>query len=186
MFPTEVDLESLSKNATVRWKKNISIGTERDIGKSNAKRLHSMILTSDPRNFLSLSMNAPDESAKLSNHEDLKEVSLQLSILRKKHDLNKDSNFFHDNHIGKLKKQMKSFQVEEETAVLKFKELKEKVMSLEERIEKIGKKQEDALSAKKIYDHIIERMKVKQLQLHFDPDHIGHLRHKSVACIAQP
>lgn len=172
MFPTEVDLEGLSKNATVRWKKNLSIGTERDIGKSNAKRLHSMILTSDPRNFLALSMNAPDDSAKLSNHEDLKEISLQLSILRKKHDLNKDSNFFHDNHIGKLKRQMNSFQVEEEKAVLKFRELKEKTISLEERIEKICKKQEDALSAKKIYDHIIERMKVKQLQLDMEKEAI--------------
>ncbi|OMJ83248.1 hypothetical protein SteCoe_15903 [Stentor coeruleus] len=164
LFPTEVNIESLSQRATLRWKRNSMSSTERVINKSENKQLHSMILTADPRNFVSMSTQA-DTSVRVSKQEDLKEISLELSILKKKHDLNRGSNFLHDQKLGILKKKLENFRQEETRTLTKLEKLKSEVQRLEETINETIKKQEDALSARKIYNHIIERMKIHKLNL---------------------
>ena len=165
MLPTEVDIESLSKKATFRWKRSSLASTDRSISKTENKRLHSMIVKTDPKNFLSVSLTTADDSIKVSKHEDLKEISLQLSILKKKHDLNRDSNFLHDTVINRLKKQLDSFQQEEDKTLSKIDTLKAEANRLEDSIKEITQKQEDSLAATKIYNHIIERMKITKQKL---------------------
>ena len=165
MFPTEVDIESFSQQATQRWKRaNLSL-TDRSIAKSDTKKLHSLISTSNPKNFLNINTSTADDSVKVSNHEDLKEISLQLSILKKKHDLNRDSNVLHDTNIVKLKKQLESFKQEEDKTLNRLESLKREVARLEDSIQEILLKQENANSATKIYNHILERMKINKMKL---------------------
>ncbi|OMJ82338.1 hypothetical protein SteCoe_16999 [Stentor coeruleus] len=164
LFPTEVNIESLSQKATLRWKKNSMSNTERVANKSESKQLYSMILTANPRNFVSMSTQA-DTSVRAPKQEDLKEISLELSILKKKHDLNRGSNFLHDKNLSNLKKQLDNFNQEETRTLTKLEKLKSEVQRLEESVEETMKKQEDALSATKIYNHIIERMKINKLKL---------------------
>ena len=169
MFPTEVDIESFSQQATQRWKRaNLSL-TDRSIAKSDTKKLHSLISTSNPKNFLNINTSTADDSVKVSNHEDLKEISLQLSILKKKHDLNRDSNrdsnVLHDTNIVKLKKQLESFKQEEDKTLNRLESLKREVARLEDSIQEILLKQENANSATKIYNHILERMKINKMKM---------------------
>ena len=174
MFQTEVDIEGLSKNATVRWKKQAFNETDKNITKSDVKRLHSLISTSDPKHFLSVTVASANDSVKISNHEDLKEISLQLSILRKKYDGHRDSNYFHDSHISNLKKQLNTFRQDEDKTISRIETLKSNISGLEEQIAEIMKKQEDALEATKIYNHIIERMRVKKQKLDIQNEAIIH------------
>ncbi|OMJ71793.1 hypothetical protein SteCoe_29914 [Stentor coeruleus] len=164
LFPTEVNIESLSQKATLRWKRNSMSSTERVINNSENKQLHSMILTANPRNFISTSTQA-NTSVRVSKQEDLKEISLELSILKKKHDLNRGSNFLHDQKLSNLKKKLENFHQEETKTLTKLEKLKSEVQKLEESINETIKKQEDALSARKIYNQIIERMKIHKLNL---------------------
>lgn len=165
MFKTEVDIESLSKKATVRWKKNTLSNTSRQVSKSENKRLHSLILTSKPENFLSLSTTAPDNSLKVSKQEDLPEISAELTSLKKKHDLNRGSNFLLDHNMTNLKKQMDSFKLEEIKTLGRLQSLKNDVSRLEEAISEVTHKQEEALEATGVYNHIIERMKIHKVRL---------------------
>lgn len=165
MFKTEVDIESLSKKATVRWKKNTLSNTTEQVSKSENKRLHSLILTSKPENFLMVSATAPDTSLKVSKQEDLPEISAELSSLRKKHDLNRGSNFLLDSSISNLKKQLEGFRQEEIKTINRLQYLKENVNRLEESISEVTEKQEEALEATKVYNHIIERMRIHKLRL---------------------
>jgi hypothetical protein len=165
MFKTEVDLESFSKKATARWKKQSLSSTTRQVNKSENKRLHSLILTNKPENFLNLSTTAPDSSGKVSKQEDLPEISAELHSLRKKHDINRGSNFLLDRNMTNLKKQMESFRLEELKTLNRLTSLKNEVERLENALEETVKRQEDAFEATKVYNHIIERMKIHRLKL---------------------
>ena len=124
-----------------------------------------MISTSNPSRFLNTSLAPIDDSARVSKHEDLREISLQLSILRKKHDLNRDSNFHHDSDIARLKKNLDNFDQEEEKTNSKIYELKESIEKLESEVQEVKQKQDDALSATNVYKHILERMKISRMKL---------------------
>ena len=124
-----------------------------------------MISTNNPSRFINISLNQTDDSVKVSKHEDLKEISLQLNILRKKHDLNKDSNLHHDNNISRLKKKLENIDQEEKKTNTKINELKDTVERLENETKNITGKQEDALSATNAYKHILERMKISHMKL---------------------
>ena len=159
MFKTEIDLPSLSARATLRWKRENQLETERSISKPNHRRIRSLISTSDPSKFFNTSLAATEEFNGVSKHEDLKEVSVQLNILRKKHDLNKDSNFHHDADILRLKRKINNYTHEETKTVSTISELKEAVEKLENSIVEVIDKQEEALAAANVYRHILERMR---------------------------
>lgn len=159
MFKTEIDLPSLSARATLRWKRENQMETERSISKPNHRRIRSLISTSDPSKFFNTSLATTEEFTKVSKHEDLKEVSVQLNILRKKHDLNKDSNIHHDADILRLKRKINNYTHEETKTVSTISELKEAVEKLENSIIEVIEKQEEALSAANVYKHILERMR---------------------------
>lgn len=164
MFKTAVDISMLSPIATVRWKRESLIETERKTSKADHKRVHSLISTSNASKFLNLSLQ-PSNSTKASKHKDLKEISLELSILRKKHDLNCNSNIHHDSDIVRLKRRLGTFNLEETKTINKISSLKSQVDKLEQSVEEVKKNQEDALSATSVYKHILERMKHSRLQL---------------------
>jgi hypothetical protein len=159
MFKTEVDLSSLSARATIRWKRENQIETDRQITKPDHRRIRSLISSSDPSKFLTTSLNSTEEFTKVSKQEDLKEVSLQLSILRKKHDFNKESNFHHDADLLRLKRKIDNFGQEENKTVSTIFELKQEVDKLEKSIIEVTEKQEEAWSAGNVYRHILERMR---------------------------
>ena len=165
MFKTEVDIESLSKKATARWKKHNLSNTSRQVSKSENKRLHSLILTSKPENFLNVSTTARDTSRKVSKQEDLPELSAELNSLRKKHDINRGSNFLLDHSLANMKKQLEGFRQEELKTLNRLTFLKNEVERLEEAVEETVQRQEDACEATKVYNHIIERMKIHRLKL---------------------
>jgi hypothetical protein len=165
MFSTEVNIESFSQRASLRWKKSGMEVADKDVNSLDKKRLHSMIMTANPKNFLMVYNTSSTDPTKASNQEDLKEISLQLSILKKKHDLNRDSNCQHDENIAKLKKTLQSYQKEQEKALNTIEKLKKEVNRLEESMQGIKDKQDNALSATKIYNHIIERLKINKLKL---------------------
>ena len=165
MFKTEVDISMLSPRATVRWKRESIYDNDKEIPKADHRRISSMISTNNPSRFINISLNQTDDSVKVSKHEDLKEISLQLNILRKKHDLNKDSNLHHDNKISRLKKKLENIDQEEKKTNTKINELKDTVERLENETKNITGKQEDALSATNAYKHILERMKISHMKL---------------------
>ena len=165
MFKTAVDVSVLSPRATARWKKGNLTEFQRRIPKAEHRRIHSMISTNDPSNFLNTGFDPFADTSKVSKQEDLKEISLQLSILRKKHDLNKDSNFHHDSDIARLKKKIENFGQEEAKTITKISEFKCEIEKLENSLTEVQKRQEEALSATKVYKHILERMKNSRTKL---------------------
>ena len=177
MFKTAVDISMLSPRATIRWKHESSYESEKSIPKSEHRRINSMIHTNNPSRFINTSLNQTDDSKKISKHEDLKEISLQLNILRKKHDLNKDSNYHHDSDIARYKKKLENFDQEEKKTHTKINELKEIIEKLENDTKEVSLKQGDALSATSVYKHILERMKISRMKLDIkNEDLIKHLR----------
>lgn len=165
MFKTEVDISVLSANATIRWKRDKLQETDRYLAKADHRRVHSLISTNNPSNFLNVSLNPSDDYAKVSKQEDIREVSVQLGFLRKKHDLNCDSNLRHGTDIVRLKRVIDNFNQEEEKTISKLDSLKGRVEELEGCTEEIKKKQEEALAAANVYKHILERMKKSRMQL---------------------
>ena len=165
MFKTEVDIESLSKRATARWKKHNLNNSTRQVSKSENKNLHSLIISSKPENFLNLTTTARDTSRKVSKQEDLPELSAELKLLRKKHDINRGSNLLLDHNLGNMRKQLESFRLEETKTLSRLNYLRNEVERLEDTVDETIMKQEEALEATKVYNHIIERMKIHRLKL---------------------
>lgn len=164
MFQTAIDIESLSKHATARWKRKSVSSADPSLSTSDTKRLHSLILSSKPENFLNLPSSTKNPSSKVSKNEDLPELAAELSSLRKKHDLNRGSNFYHEKNLSNLQKDFENFKLEELKAKSHLSKLKSQVETLENSIQDTIKKQEDALETRKVYNHIIERMKVHKLR----------------------
>lgn len=165
MFKTEVDLSDLSAHATVRWKRCILMETDRTIPKVEHRRVRSLITSSNPAHFLNLSLNTTEEFTKVSKQEDLKEIALQLSFLRKKHDVNKGSNYHHDTDLLRLKRKVDNYNQEEAKTISLISELKLEIEKLEISIIEVTQKQEEALSAANVYKHILERMRKARIFL---------------------
>lgn len=164
MFQTAVDIESLSKHATARWKRKSVSTADPSISSSDTKRLHSLILTSKPENFLNIPSTTKNPSSKVSKTEDLPEISAELGSLRKKHDFNRGSNIYHEKNLSNLQKELENYKLEELKAKSHLTRLRNEVERLENSIQDTVKRQEDALETRKVYNHIIERMKVHKLR----------------------
>lgn len=165
MFKTAVDISMLSPRATIRWKRESFNESDQRLSKAEHRRVHSMVSSNNPSRFLNTALAPIDDSVRVSKHEDLKEISVQLGILRKKHDLNRDSNLIHDSDIARLKKKLEGFDLEEEKTKSKIAELKEVIEKLEFSTQEVKHKQEDALSATNAYKHILERMRISKMKL---------------------
>jgi hypothetical protein len=113
---------------------------------------------------LNLRCSTTTHAQKVSNQEDLPELSAELSTLRKRHDVNRGSNFFHERNLSNLQKEFENFKQEESKTRFRFEKLRKEAERLETSIQETLKKQSDALETRKVYHHIIERMKVHKLR----------------------
>ncbi|CAG9317379.1 unnamed protein product [Blepharisma stoltei] len=155
----------LTAPATARWKKEAISANNTSFNLANHRRIRQMVSTQDASRFLNSTITQGDETQKVSKIEELKEVSTQLGILRKRHDKNRANNEIYDNTLEKLKKELEQIQKMETRTGLKLDTMKEEAKEMEEQLYDIKKKQEDAEMTRKAYEHIIERMKMTKINL---------------------
>lgn len=164
MFQTEVCIESLSKNATARWKRKSISTADPCSSTKESKRLDSFLISHQPENFLRLRTYSLAHSHKISHNEDLPEITGELLNLRKQHDIKRGSNFFQELNLKRLHKNLENFKVQETKALHRKENLQKDVERLESTIQEICKKQAEALETRKVYNHIIQRMKFHNLK----------------------
>jgi len=156
---------TLSAPATARWnRQNYSQHTTK-FNMANHRRLRNMVSTHQAQKFLSSTYTQAEETAKVSKVEELKEISSQLGILRKRHDVSHSSNANKEKKLKDLNKQMERVKKMEARTGTKLENMRERAKQLEESMEKMKRDQEDALLAGKVYEHMLERMKVSMIEL---------------------
>ena len=164
MFQTEVCIETLSKNATARWKRKSILTADPCLSTKESKRLDSFLISHQPENFLRLRTYSLAHSHKISHNEDLPEITGELINLRKQHDRKRGSNFFQELNLKRLQKNLENFKVQEIKALHRQENLKLEIERLESAVQEICKKQAEALETRKVYNHIIQRMKFHNLK----------------------
>lgn len=150
---------SLAMPATTRWKRNLLKSTEPRFSVSQEKNLHHLINSRDASKFLNISATPGLTGSKVSKNEDLREVSFQLVSLKKKHDINKSLNFRNQFKLDKEVKQVQKFKLVENQVEENSSKVKNKLKTLESLCEEIKTRQEEALEARKVYKHILNRMR---------------------------
>lgn len=152
-----------STAATTRWKRNFlnSLGSKYSI--ADDKNLRRLVNTQDASKFINNSFTPGFATPKISRNEDLREVSLQLVTLKKKHDFNKSLNYRNQRILDKDLKFIENIRSVESKTVATAEELGKKLEEKQKLYEEIKQKQEEALAARKVYKHMLNRMKITKI-----------------------
>lgn len=160
MFTPEISLQ-----AAMRWKRNQSRQVSSRLSTVNDKKLRDLISTQNVSRFISTPFTPGYNTPKISRNEEVREVSLQLVHLKKKHDLSKKHNYTIQQLLDKNSKIItKCHSVETKTAQT-TENISKQAEKLEKAVEDIKEKQDEALSARKIYKHMYNRMKISKIKL---------------------
>jgi myosin heavy subunit len=152
-----------SVRASARWKRNTLRSTESKFSKADEKKIRRLISTHDAEKFISTSFTPGFDSPKISKNEDLREISVQLVQLKKKHDYSKNKNYFHQKILDKDAKFIEIFKAVESRSMNSTEFLQERIKELEKKYEEIKMKQDQDLATRKVYKHMLGRMKVNQV-----------------------
>ena len=156
---------SISVPATTRWKRNQMRLTDSKFSITAEKKLRNLISTRDASRFITTSFTPGFDTPKITRNEELREVSLQLVSLRKKHDLSKKINYTHQQLLDKDSKFVtKAKSIETKTISLTEKMLQQADI-LEKQYEEVKERQEEAIDARRVYKHILNRMKISRIKL---------------------
>ena len=160
MFTPDI---SLSLPATTRWKKSLLTSTDSKFSIAEVKNLRRLINSRDASKFLSISATPGLTGSKVSKNEDLREISIQLVSLKKKHDVNKSLNFRNQFSLDKEIKQVQKFKQVKNIVLETNQKIASRVKNLEKMCEEVKTQQEEALEARKVYKHILNRMRANKI-----------------------
>lgn len=155
-----------SAPATVRWKRTASSNGRKSFTAASSRRIRQMVSSQNASNFLNITENSTNDTAKVSKGEELKEISSQLKFLRQHFDI---SSALHSIRLKNLNE--KSFDLVTARAAGKVADVSmemytNRIAFLEIEHEKLKKQQEESSQDTLIYRHMLERM--RQTRLHLD------------------
>lgn len=111
------------------------------------------------------SFNGEGEEDLLNEDEEKKEVSMQLSLIRKKHDQARDANLKKKAYLEKLKQEIEKLDSVTQVTECDQKSLQARIEQLQEQLEATKLKQQEELQNKRIYEHMLDRMKQEKISL---------------------
>lgn len=154
---------TLSLPATTRWKRGLLKSPDTHFSIAESKNLHRLVTSRDASKFLSISATPGLHGPRLSKNEDLREVSLQLVSLKKKHDVNKSLNLRNQMSFNKEVKFVKEFKEIEDRVLFSNGMTNKRVKKLGRMCEEVKRKQEEALESRKVYKHMLNRMRENKM-----------------------
>lgn len=155
---------TISTAATSRWKRNVLSSFGKRLSIADDKNLRRLISTRDASKFINNSFTPGFATPKISRNEDAREVSLQLVSLKKKHDFNKSLNNRNQKILDKDSKFIETIRCIENKTLATAEELGKKLRGKQQEYEEIKRQQEEALSARKVYKHMLNRMKITKIK----------------------
>jgi hypothetical protein len=155
---------SLSVPATTRWKGATMQFTNTRFTIVEQKHLHRLVTTQQASKFLNLSATPSLETPKISRNEEIREISLQLVSLKKKHDVSKNRNIKNQLILDTESKFRDKFKGIKTRTLLSLQDYEAKTQALERQYQVVKLQQDEALSAKKVYKHILNRMRMTKIK----------------------
>lgn len=154
-----------SAPASVRWKRNSISVSGNTFSLANARRIRQMVSSQNASKFLNNTEILVDETVKVSKGEEIKEVSSQLSFLRKHHDIKKTINEIRSRNYTAKSFDLKMIEINSTRATTKLKNSREIVLKLQRDISEVKKDREEKIFDTYVYNQIIERMNLTKIHL---------------------
>lgn len=110
----------------------------------------------------SLSVQSPDQDM-LNSNEEIREVSTQLSLIRKRHDEARKETALKKAEIEQMKLEIKNFDEQKQFTEADSFAVQHRIDQLTLVLDSVKLKHEEEIQQQKIYDHMLDRMKTDSL-----------------------
>jgi predicted oxidoreductase len=124
-----------------------------------------MVSSQNASNFLNITENSTNDTAKVSKGEELKEISSQLKFLRQHFDISSALHSIRVKNLNDKSFDLNTTRVSGRIADNSVELFSQRIVFLECEHEKLKKQQEDSNQDTLIYRHMLERMRVTRLFL---------------------
>ncbi|CAG9329463.1 unnamed protein product [Blepharisma stoltei] len=106
--------------------------------------------------------------------DEMREISMQLTMIRKKHDQTKRENSLKRHQLERSKKELEKLGTVAEVTEMDERSINQRIEQLETALELTHMKVEEELLNKKSYEHMLNRMNLEKVNLQVTSNHLSH------------